>query len=63
MDVLPELGDGTGEVSGVAQRVVGEAAVSVPGVPTALPWQFLHQHKDRVIINVTSPRVVKFYFL
>lgn len=57
MDVLPELGDGAGEVGGVAQGVVGEAAVGVPGVSTALPWQVLHQHKDSgVIINVASPK-------
>lgn len=41
MDVLPELGDGAGEVGGVLQGVVGEAAVGVPGVPAALPRQVL----------------------
>jgi len=55
VDVLPELGDGAGEVGGVAQGVVGEAVVGVPGVPTALPRQVLCRHKDsRVSINVTS---------
>lgn len=41
MDVLPELGDGAGEVGGVLQGVVGEAAVGVPSVPAALPRQVL----------------------
>lgn len=38
LDVLPELRDGAGEVSGVCQAVVGEALLRVPGVVAALPW-------------------------
>lgn len=57
MDVLPELGDSAGEIGGVAQGVVGEAVVSVPGIPAALPRQVLRQHKgNRVIINVPSQK-------
>lgn len=55
-DVLPELGDSAGEVGGVVQGVVGEAAVGVPGVPAVLPRQVLHQHKDSgVFIHVRPP--------
>lgn len=36
-DALPELRDGAGEVGGVAQAVVGEALLRVPGVVAALP--------------------------
>lgn len=36
-DALPELCDGAGEVGGVAQAVVGEALLRVPGVVAALP--------------------------
>lgn len=56
-DVLPELGDSAGQVGGVIQGVVGEAAVCVPGIPTVLPWQVLHRHKDsRVIIRAIAPK-------
>lgn len=40
-DALPELRDGAGEVGGVAQAVVGEALLRVPGVVAALPRQLL----------------------
>lgn len=36
-DLLPELGDGAGEVGGVGQAVVREALLCVPGVVAALP--------------------------
>ena len=41
-DLLPELGDSTGQVGGVCQTVVGKAFLCVPGVITALPRQLLH---------------------
>lgn len=37
LNALPELRDGAGEVGGVAQAVVGEALLRVPGVVAALP--------------------------
>lgn len=42
-NVLPELCDGAGQVGGVCQAVIGEAAFGVPGVITALPRQLLNK--------------------
>lgn len=41
---LPELHHGTGQVGGVHDAVVGEAAVGVPGVVTLFPRQRLQRH-------------------
>lgn len=44
-DLLPELSDSAGQVSGVCQTVVGKTFLCVPGVITALPRQLLHTQK------------------
>lgn len=41
-DLLPELGDGAGQVGGVCQTVVTKTFIRVPGVIAALPRQLLH---------------------
>lgn len=48
-DLLPELGDGAGQVGRIRQAVVGEAFLCVPGVVTALPRQLLHT--ERTCLN------------
>lgn len=46
---LPELHHGAGHVGGIGQAIVGEAAVSVPGVVTLFPWQGLQGQSHRQI--------------
>lgn len=48
-DLLPELGDGAGQVGRIRQAVVGEAFLCVPGVVTALPRQLLRT--ERTCLN------------
>lgn len=51
-DLLPELGDGAGQVGGVCQTVVTKAFFRVPGVIAALPRQLLHT-KTHTRVNKT----------
>lgn len=53
--LLPELHHSAGEVPGVCDAVVGEAALCVPGISTSLPWQFLEMEKKEKKITQTAP--------
>lgn len=61
--LLPELYNGTGEVWGVCDAVVGVAAICVPAISTSLPRQILkfkenahkHTHTHRFFYLEHSP--------
>lgn len=55
-DLLPELGDGAGQVGGVSQAVVREAFWSVPRVVAGLPRQLLHSQSCLRSIKVDKHR-------
>lgn len=52
--LLPELHHCAGEVSGVRNAVVGVAAVCVPGIATALPWQILKIKGKERFLKITQ---------